>query len=63
MSYPTTEQVEDASHEQLARWYRFLESPPGDAEAEVMNLILERFNKLGGWNPALSKQVGWEGIL
>lgn len=63
MSYPTIERVEDANHEQLARWYRFLKSPDGDSEVEVMNLILERFNKLGGWNPALSKRVGWEGVL
>lgn len=63
MSYPTVEEVEEASKIQLARWYRFLESPPSDADVEVLNLILERFDKLGGWNPQLSKQVGWEGIL
>jgi len=29
--FPTREQVEKASHEQLARWYRFL--PSGDMRA------------------------------
>ncbi len=67
MNYPTMEEVEEASHVQLGRWYRFLESPsidlPAyeiyDSELEILTLILERFDKLGGWNPQLSKQVGW----
>ena len=59
MNYPTLKEVEEASHVQLGRWYRFLESPSYDSELEILNLILERFDKLGGWNPQLSKQVGW----
>jgi hypothetical protein len=30
--FPTTEQVEKATHEQLARWYRFL--PSGDTKEQ-----------------------------
>jgi hypothetical protein len=72
MKYPTMEQVDAATHEQLGRWSRFLCSPGLDAagtdhfkqtmasERAVMERILERFQAFGGWNPTLSKQVGWE---
>jgi len=75
IEYPTMEQVEAAGHEQLARWSRFLSSPgmasaakgdPGwifrqemDKEALIINRILERFKEFGGWNPKLSKRIGW----
>ena len=66
MTYPTKEEVENASKEQLARWYRFLPSPGEnnieniDSEEEILNSILHRFSKLGGWNSYLSKKVGRE---
>lgn len=66
MTYPTKEEVERASKEQLAQWYRFLPSPGQnniekiDSEEEILNSILHRFSKLGGWTPSLSKKVGWE---
>ena len=70
--YPTMEEVEAASHKQLARWYRFLPSPGADAigssigkfekaleeEAPIMNRIHERFTELGRMNPQLSKEIG-----
>ncbi len=55
---PTLEQVENASHEQLGRWYRFLPSPKDDAEVEVMNRLVERFREMGSFTPALSKKIG-----
>jgi len=60
MNYPTKELIESASHVQLAIWYRFLPSPIR-AEVALLNLIMSRFESLGGWNPGLSKRVGWEG--
>ncbi len=72
MKFPTLEAVEAASHEQLAEWYRFLKSPgqahigePNfeelmDQEVKILDRIIERFTALGGWNPALSKKVGWD---
>ncbi len=71
MAYPTMEQVEQASQIQLARWYRFLESPGTEAidksnfdevlreQVKIQARLLERFESFGGWNPTLSKQVGW----
>lgn len=74
MKYPTLLEVERASHEQLAHWSRFLPSPgenyigADDAvmfknkleeEVLIMKRIWEKFQELGGWNPILSKQVGW----
>lgn len=72
-TYPTYEEVQQADHEQLARWYRFLPSPGSFAvggdrdefergmrwEASVLDRIVARFTELGGWNPELSKKVGW----
>ncbi len=73
IDYPSMEEVNNASHGQLARWSRFLPSPgttdihlwPGEfelaltAEKLILDRILERFEMGGGWNPRLSKQVGW----
>lgn len=69
MKYPTLEEVEAASHEDLCRWRRFLHSPGLSAlgnkevearEAAVMNRIVERVKGLGGFTPAMSKRIGWE---
>lgn len=71
--YPTLEDVRNASREQLARWYRFLPSPGASAigldresfltvlgrEKEIMDLIVQRFQLLGGFTPELSKKIGW----
>lgn len=74
MTYPTLDEVEQASTLQLARWSRHLPSPGmaaidlGDHETfeallehevGVMNRITARFAEVGGWNPVLSKAVGW----
>ncbi|GAG56035.1 unnamed protein product [marine sediment metagenome] len=56
---PTLEEVEGASRKQICRWYRFLPSPKTDEEVEVINRIVERFNKYGGFTPELSKDIGW----
>lgn len=70
--YPTLEQVEQASHIQLARWHRFLPSPGSRAigqdnfqevfaqQAAILDRIEERFKELGGMTPEISKGIGWE---
>lgn len=72
MNYPTLEQVESADREQICRWWRFLPSPGTRAigehnfeeiltiEAAVMDKIAERFKQVGGFNPELSKHIGWQ---
>lgn len=71
MSYPTMEQVEAMSHYDLARMWRFQGSPGQDAvgqpdfqvklgeQLKIQKRAMERFEEMGGWNPSLSKQVGW----
>ena len=72
MKYPTVIEVEAANHVQLARWYRFLDSPgmsaidtPGrfqdviEHESIIMTRIERRFNDMGGFTPEISKQIGW----
>ena len=56
--FPTMEQVEKATHEQLARWYRFLPSGDTKEQQKIQDRIAERFKELGGMNPALSKKIG-----
>jgi hypothetical protein len=53
--FPTLEEVEKANREQLARWYRFLPSGETAADQKIMKKISERFEKLGGINPELSR--------
>lgn len=57
--FPTIEQIENADHEQLARWYRFL--PCGDTadQKKITDRIAERFKKLGGMTPALDRRIGY----
>ena len=60
--FPTLAQVEKASHEQLAKWYRFL--PAGDTfeQKKIMDRLAERFKKLGGMTPDLSDRIGHGGV-
>ena len=52
-------QVETASREQLAKWYRFLPSGDTQDQQKIQDRIAERFNQMGGMNPALSKKIGF----
>jgi hypothetical protein len=56
--FPTIEEVERATKEQLARWYRFLPSGETAGDQKIMKRIAERFQKLGGMTPELSKRIG-----
>jgi len=57
--YPTMEQVAKAGQRQLAKWNRFLPAAGNLDEIMIGNAIAERFQALGGWNPKLSKDIGW----
>jgi len=58
-TFPTMQQVEEASHEQLARWHRFLPSAD-DHDRPVQSRIFTRFKEFGFFTPELSKKIGWE---
>lgn len=60
-TFPTLEQVSKASREELARWYRFL-LPTGQEQQKILDAITERFKKLGGMTPELSKRIGHGGV-
>ena len=69
--YPTSEEVEQATRYQLASWTRFLPSPGSrvigqenfyeimENEAKIMDKICERFKRMGGMTPEISKSLGW----
>lgn len=57
--YPTSEMVERGTHYHLANWYRHLPSPKDEPQLALMNRICQRFKEMGGFNPQLSKAVGW----
>lgn len=70
MNYPTIEQVNTADRRQICSWVRFLPSPGAGAvgksnfdevlnrEAPIMDRICERLKELGGFTPAISKELG-----
>ncbi len=60
LEFPTMDQVEKASHEDLARWYRFL-LPSGKEQQAILDKIADRFKKLGGMTPEISKRIGHGG--
>ena len=74
MKYPTLEEVAEASHEQVCRWWRFLDSPGQGyigleefdthvaADAEIMDAIFKRLTYFGGFTPEISKLIGWNAL-
>ena len=60
--FPTMEQVEKASHEDLARWFRFLPTGDTSEQKRIMKRIEQRFKEKGGMTPALSAKIGYGGV-
>lgn len=60
--FPTMEEVEKASHEQLARWHRFLASGDTPEQKKIWNRIADRFKKAGGMTPEMSNRIGYGGV-
>lgn len=58
--YPSFEEIEAADHEQIATWYRFLSSPINEEESRKIQRITQKLNDFGGFNPELSKRIGWQ---
>lgn len=61
MEFPTAEQVDKASHEQLARWYRFLLAS-NKTETTILDRVSLRLKEKGGMTPEISKKVGHGGV-
>jgi hypothetical protein len=59
MDYPTEEEVQKGSHEELARWCRFLPSPMTEEQLRVINYTAGRLKTMGGFTPEISKRIGW----
>ena len=51
------QQVEKASKENLARWYRFLLGT-NDEQRKILQRVAKRLEQLGGMTPELSKKIG-----
>ncbi len=67
MKCPTMEQVENATHHQLAAWHRFVEidhsinSKQLTEQREAMDRNYQRlFKEFGGFTPEISKDIGWD---
>lgn len=61
-SYPTINEVESASPDQILTWHRFLPTPSNDEQIEIINLIFKKYTELsqkGDINSSTSKRVGW----
>lgn len=70
--YPTMEEVNAASHQQICYWNRFLDSPGSRAigkdnfnevlkeEGKIMDRIIQRLRDFGGFTPKISKSIGWD---
>lgn len=57
--YPTIEEVKNADHLQICKWYRFLPSADND-NWDAQDLIYNRFHEGGGMTPEISKKIGWD---
>lgn len=61
LDFPTQDEIDKASHEQLARWYRFLLAET-EAQQRIMDKVSAKFKKLGGMTPEISKRIGHGGV-
>ncbi|HYY72408.1 MAG TPA: hypothetical protein VE778_02330 [Candidatus Bathyarchaeia archaeon] len=59
--FPTLAEVEKASLEELARWYRFL-LPQDAGQQKIMEKISAALKAKGGMTPALSQKIGYGGV-
>jgi hypothetical protein len=59
--FPTMERVEKAGREDLAYWYRFLIAQDA-AQQAIIDRATERFKKMGGMTPELSRTIGRGGV-
>ena len=55
--FPTMQQVEKATREDLARWYRFSIATT-DEQRKTLLRVKQRLNNFGGMTPELSKKIG-----
>lgn len=54
------EDIDNMSHEELASLWRFGKSENKYLQGEVGEYLKDRlFNHFGGFNPSLSKKIGW----
>lgn len=53
------EKIDNMTHSQMAAKYRFTEAGHPIFRFPLFDYFMERFNKLGGFTPRISKQIGW----
>ena len=63
LQWPAAEQIKRAGIEQCIRWHRFLPSPNGKRQRELLQTLATRMGQLRSSDPdgyvAASKKVGW----
>jgi len=57
--FPSLDEIEHASREELAKWYRFLPTGGTPEQKKILDRIAARFKALGGMTPTLSKKIGY----
>jgi hypothetical protein len=62
MQYPTLDEVNNASHEQICRLYRFLPTPAfySQESFDILTRVCERLKEFGGFTPEISKKIGFQ---
>jgi hypothetical protein len=61
LDFPTQDEIDCASHEQLARWYRFL-LPETESQQRILDKVSAQLKRLGGMTPEISKRIGHGGV-
>lgn len=54
--------VENATPEQLARWYRFLPVGETPEDKRITDRIAARVKEMGGISASLSEKIGYKGV-
>lgn len=60
--FPTMDDVEKASYEQLGCWFRFLASGDTPEQKKILDRIEKRFQDFGGMTPEMSDKIGYGGV-
>jgi hypothetical protein len=53
--------IRKGDREELARWHRFLPSGDTPEQKKVRSKLAERFHRMGGMTPELSKKITFGG--
>lgn len=58
--FPTIDEIDTATEDQIRTWYRKLPIARNHDELRIVNMVVDRYRKIGGMTSEASKRIGWD---